>query len=52
MGKTKKFGKLGGKIQRPGPLGEQIDKDELAAPSGRIKIRKIRKDDDDEVGFS
>ncbi|CAL4085151.1 unnamed protein product, partial [Meganyctiphanes norvegica] len=49
MGKSKKNSKLGGaKISRNGPLGEQIDRAELAKPTQRIKVRGQRKDDDEE----
>ena len=52
MGKSKKLNKLGRSINKPGPLGEQIANDEVAAPSGRIKIRKVRSDEDDEVSHN
>ncbi|XP_042239929.1 bystin-like [Homarus americanus] len=48
MGKVKKLKKLGGRVSRPGPLDEQLARDEVARPSGRIKIRTERKDGDDE----
>jgi len=49
MGKSKKNSKLGGgKISRNGPLADQIDRDELAKPTQRIKVRGQRKDDDEE----
>ncbi|KAG0702077.1 Bystin [Chionoecetes opilio] len=48
MGKTKKMKKLGSKVSRPAPLGDQLAKDEVAQPSGRRKARPHRKDEDDE----
>ena len=49
MGKANKLKKLGSKVPRPGPLGEQLAKDEVAQPTGRHKTRAQRKDNDDEV---
>lgn len=51
MGKSKKLKRLGGKVSHPGPLEEQLLQDEVAQPSGRIKVRSERKDEDDEVNF-
>ncbi|XP_076059865.1 bystin [Oratosquilla oratoria] len=48
MGKTKKLGKLGTPLSRPGPLADQITRDEIARPSVRVKNRGNRKDEDDE----
>lgn len=48
MGKIKKLKKLGSKVSRPGPLEQQLAKDEIAQPTGRKKTRPLRKDDDDE----
>lgn len=49
MGKAKRLKKLGSKVSRPGPLGDQLTKDEVAQPTGRRKSRPLRKDDDEEV---
>merc|ERR1712129_604883 len=49
MGKAKKL-KIS-KAPRNTPLEENITKDEFAAPSGRVKVRKDRKDDDTTDAF-
>lgn len=48
MGKVKKLKRMGGKVSCPGPLDEQMAREEVARPTGRIKIRKERRDGDDE----
>ncbi|XP_050693156.1 bystin-like [Eriocheir sinensis] len=48
MGKAKKLKKLGSKVSRPGPLGDQLARDEVAQPTGRKKDRPLRKDGDEE----
>jgi len=49
MGKAKKL-KIS-KAPRNTPLEENITKDEFAAPSGRVKVRKDRKDEDTTDAF-
>ncbi|XP_063883054.1 bystin-like isoform X2 [Scylla paramamosain] len=48
MGKVNKMKKLGSNVTRPGPLGEQLARDNFAQPTGRRKARPARKDGDDE----
>lgn len=48
MGKIKRLQNAGGKVPRPGPLAEQIEKSEYAQPSARKKVRNQRSDGDDE----
>ncbi|XP_068214969.1 bystin [Palaemon carinicauda] len=47
--KTKRLKILGGKVSQPGPLADQMEKDEVAQPSQRFKLRGLEKPEDEYV---
>lgn len=46
--KTKRLKVLGGKVKQPGPLAQQLEKDEVAQPTQRIKFIDQEKEEDEE----